>query len=111
MWKPRTNIKKRINGRSGNWCQKWQLCDADSVSFEWQYKDVLIKVHYVGIFYKILEYSNDVKKDIEINSVNDDSLGADFYEISQMNKGQLSSIVNLELERLVYILNYLILYL
>ena len=50
----------------------FELIDADSVSFDWQYDNELIKVHHTGIFYKILSYENEIKNNIEIDSVNDD---------------------------------------
>ena len=80
-----------------------ELFDADSVSFEWQFKeDILVKVHHTGIFYKILNYKNEIKKELEVDEVNDDSLGADFYEIDKLSKDELSSIAILELEKLGY---------
>lgn len=80
-----------------------ELFDADSVSFEWQFKeDILVKVHHIGIFYKVLNYKNEIKKELEVDEVNDDSLGADFYEINKLSKDELSSIAILELEKLGY---------
>ena len=38
----------------------------------------------------------------EVDEVNDDSLGADFYEIDKLSKDELSSIAILELEKLGY---------
>ena len=81
----------------------YELFDADSVAFEWQFKeDVLVKVHHTGIFYKVLDYKNDIKKEVEVDEVNDDSLGADFYEIDKLSKDELSAIAILELEKLGY---------
>ncbi|MGN1372086.1 MAG: NUDIX domain-containing protein [Candidatus Coprovivens sp.] len=81
----------------------YDLFDADSVSFEWQFKeDVLVKVHHTGIFYKVFDYKNEIKNDVNVDEVNDDSLGADFYEISKLNKSMLSNIAILELEKLGY---------
>ena len=83
----------------------FELIDADSVSFDWQYDNNLIKVYHTGIFYKILSYENEIKSNIEIDSVNDDSLGAEFYDIDKLSKKDLSSIAIIELEKLGYVLN------
>ena len=82
--------------------KKYELFDTDSVTFECPYKDLLIKGHHVGIFYKVLEYSGVIKNEVEIDDKNDDSLGAEFYEISKLNKEQLSYIAIMELEKLGY---------
>ena len=39
---------------------------------------------------------------MEVDLVNDDSLGAKFYKISELRKNQLSNIAILELEELGY---------
>ena len=44
----------------------------------------------------------EIKKELEVDEVNDDSLGADFYEIDKLSKDELSSIAILELEKLGY---------
>ena len=51
--------------------QNYELFDADSVSFDWNYKDMLIKVYHVGIFYKVIDYNNEIKKDVKIDEVTD----------------------------------------
>lgn len=84
---------------------EYELFDADSVSFDWQFKeDIIVKVHHTGIFFEINDYKNDIKKSVEIDEQNDDSLGAEFYEIESLSKEQLSAIAVLELEKLGYML-------
>ncbi len=84
---------------------EYELFDADSVSFDWQFKeDIIVKVHHTGIFFKINDYKNDIKKLVEIDEQNDDSLGAEFYDIGSLSKEQLSAIAILELEKLGYML-------
>lgn len=82
--------------------KEYKLFDADSVTFGWPYKDLLINGHHVGIFYRVLEYSGAIKNEVEIDEKNDDSLGNEFYEISKLNKEQLSYIAIMELEKLGY---------
>lgn len=81
---------------------EYELLDVDSVNVIWNYNDMIIDVHHIGIFYKIINYNNEIKKVIEIDKKNDDSKGADFYEISKLKKEELSAIVILELEKLGY---------
>ena len=112
--RPVETLKRELMEEVGIEVIDSELFDADSVSFEWQFKeDILVKVHHTGIFYKILNYGantlifiiiskNEIKKELEVDEVNDDSLGADFYEIDKLSKDELSSIAILELEKLGY---------
>ena len=66
-------------------------------------KDIVNLIRDIkNIFYKINSYSNEIKKNISIDEVNDDSLGADFYEIDKLTANDLSLIALLELEKLGY---------
>lgn len=101
--KPEDALKRELMEEVGIEVVDYQLFDADSVFFDWQVKeDVLVKVHHIGIFFKVLSYTNEIKKEVEVNDVNDDSLGADFFDISKLSKNELSAIVILELEKLGY---------
>lgn len=101
--KPEETLKRELMEEVGIEVVDFQLYDADSISFEWQYKeDVLVKVHHIGIFFNILKYNNEIKKDVSVDDINDDSLGADFYDIKELSKNQLSAIALLELEKLGY---------
>lgn len=76
----------------------YKLFDADSVSFEWQFKeDILVKVHHTGIFFIISNFNHEIKKEVSVDEVNDDSLGAEFFDIKE-----LSAIAIMELEKLGY---------
>ena len=48
------------------------------------------------------EEKGTIEKEVEVNDVNDDSLGADFFDISKLSKDELSAIAILELEKLGY---------
>ena len=101
--KPEDALKRELMEEVGIEVVDYQLFDADSVFFDWQVKeDVLAKVHHIGIFFKVLSYTNEIKKEVEVNEVNDDSLGADFFDISKLSKDELSAIAILELEKLGY---------
>lgn len=100
--KPEEALKRELKEETGIEIKDYQLYDADSVTIEWYNQEELIQTHHIGIFYKISEYTNEVRKNIKIDSQNDDSLGAEFYEIKNLNKSELSSIAILELEKLGY---------
>ena len=101
--RPEVALKREMQEEVGIIINDYKIFDADSVSFPCQYKeDVLVKVHHTGIFYQIFNYENDIKKEIKIDEVNDDSLGADYYDITKLNKKDLSAIAILELEKLGY---------
>lgn len=102
---PETALKRELLEETGISLTEYELFDANSVNVIWNHsKDLSLNVHHIGIFYKVLSYQNDIKKEIEIDKINDDSLGADFYDINKLTKEQLSDIAILELEKLGYIL-------
>lgn len=101
--RPEDALKRELLEEVGIEVSECELFDADSVAFELQFKeDILVKVHHTGIFYKVLNYNNEIKKEVKIDEVNDDSLGAEFYEIDSLSKDNLSAIALLELNKLGY---------
>ena len=104
--RPEETLKRELIEEVGIKIKDYKLFDADSVSFEWQFKeDVLVKVHHTGIFYQVFNYANEIKQNVKIDEVNDDSLGAEFYAIKDLTKDRLSAIAILELEKLGYEIN------
>lgn len=100
---PEVALKREFMEETGLDIIKYELYDANSVKVKWKYDtDTKIMVHHVGIFYKILDYKNEIKKNINIDSKNDDSLGAEFYEISKLKKEEVSAITLIELQKLGY---------
>lgn len=102
---PTETLKRELLEETGLEIEEYQLFDANSVIVEWKYNDNRIKTHHTGIFYKILSYKNEIKQELTINEINDDSLGAKFYDINKLTKNILSEITILELEKLGYKLN------
>lgn len=103
--RPEDALKRELFEETGINITKYELFDTDSINIDWYQDDIKIKTHHIGIFYKILEYQNEIKENIEIDSKNDDSLGAKFYNIQELTKSNLSNIAILELEKLGYKLN------
>lgn len=103
--RPNETLIREFDEETGLAITDYSLFDVDSVNFLYKENDKSIMVHHVGIFYKILGYENDIKENISVDLVNDDSLGAGFYKISSLRKKDLSKIAILELEKLGYELN------
>ena len=100
---PEETLKRELLEETGIEILEYVLFDANSVQINWKTKEnVDVKTHHVGIFYIIKKYQNEIKKHIDIDNINDDSLGADFYDINKLTKDKLSSIAILELEKLGY---------
>jgi len=99
---PEETLKREILEEVGIEIKNYELYDANSVLVDWNWDGDLYKVHHVGFFYKVLNYTKKIKKEVYIDSHNDDSLGADFYEISELSRDNLSNIAILELEKLGY---------
>ena len=97
--RPIQSLKREFKEEVGIDVNEVKLFDADSVSFKWNYNNEIINVHHVGIFYKIIDYNGDILKEIEVNDVNDDSLGADFYEIDKLKENELSKIACMEIKK------------
>lgn len=99
---PEQTLIRELNEEVGIDVTNYELFDTNSVVLEWMHKEELEKVHHLGIFYKILDYNNDVLEKIKIDEKNDDSLGARFYEIDKLRKNELSDIAKLEIEKFGY---------
>jgi len=100
---PDEALKRELLEEVGIEIKNYELFDADSVSFEWDVQaGASVKVHHIGIFYKINDYTNEIKETIAIDDINDDSLGAAFYEIKKLTKNNLSKIALMELKKLGY---------
>ena len=99
---PEETLIREIEEEVGIKVLEYELFDGNSVTFEWEHKGELEQGHHIGFFYKITKYNNTINSNIELSDKNDDSLGAQFYNISKLSKDDLSLIASLELERLGY---------
>ena len=97
---PLETLKREFKEEVGINIIDCELFDADSVNVDWYYKNDLIKVHHIGIFYKIIKYDGEIIKDNIIDEVNDDSMGAEFYDIDKLKENELSKIAIMELKKL-----------
>lgn len=99
---PEETLTRELQEEVGITPTNYELFDAGSVLAKWKYKDDIINVHHIGIFYIIKDYEGTIKENVEIDEQNDDSLGASFYNIKDLKKENLSLITILELEKLGY---------
>ena len=97
---PEETLIREFQEESGIKLTEYELFDTDSVIAKWNYNGEMINVHHIGIFYIIKKYEGILKENIELDSKNDDSLGASFYNIKDLKKENLSLITILELEKL-----------
>ena len=97
--RPIETLKREFKEEVGIDVLECTFLDSDSVFFDWYYNNELIKVHHIGIFYKITKYEGDVLKDNIITEVNDDSLGAEFYDINSLKESGLSKIAWMEIKK------------
>lgn len=102
--KPIEALKRELKEELGIELLSSKLIDTDSVTFKWTYNNQLYNWQHIGIFYEIKDYKNEIKKEINIDKQNDDSKGADFYNINELKKDNLSQITILILEKLGYTL-------
>lgn len=102
--KPEETLTRELLEEVGISGKKYELVDANSVVFQWEYQKEKLNWHHIGIFYKVLEYDQKIKKKVKITSKNDDSLGASFYDINKLKKEELSEIALLVLINLGYII-------
>ena len=98
--RPIDTLKREFKEEVGLDVIKASLFDVDSVSFEWKNNDEIINVHHIGIFYKIEEYDGIIKKENIVDDVNDDSLGADYYNICDLKENELSKIAIMEINKI-----------
>ena len=99
--RPFDTLKRELKEEVGINVLEFELFDTDSVNFEWNYQGKIINVHHIGIFYKIIKYEGNIKKENVIDEINDDSLGAEFYEIDKLNRDSLSRIAMMELNKII----------
>lgn len=100
--KPGITLVRELEEEVGIKVTDYELFDGNSITFEWTHKGEIEQGHHLGFFYKINKYENDINSDVLINEKNDDSLGAQFYDIKKLKKSELSYIANLEIEQLGY---------
>jgi len=93
-------LKRELLEEVGIEILDYNLFDVVSTNIKWIYKDELVETKHIAILYLINDYKNDIKENIEITEINDDSMGAEYFDISKLTKEQLSNIALLGLQKL-----------
>ena len=76
--------------------KEYKLFDAESVVVDWIHHEQNENMHHIGIFYIVTLEDNSLKSDAD----GQDSLGAKWYEISDLTENDVSPLVWIELEKL-----------
>lgn len=95
-------LKRELQEEVGIEITDYKLFDVVSTNIKWIHKNEELETKHIAILYMINEFKNDIKDTIEITDINDDSMGAEYYDISKLEKEQLSNISVLALEKLGY---------
>ena len=93
-------LKRELLEEVGIEILDYNLFDVVSTNIKWIYKDELVETKHIPILSLINDYKNDIKENIEITEINDDSMGAEYFDISKLTKEQLSNIALLGLQKL-----------
>lgn len=96
--RPEDTLKRELKEEVGIDNISFELFNTDSVLIEWEHKGELEEIHHIGIFYLINSYINEINNEIKIDLINDDSKGADFYNIDLLKENELSSIANIAIK-------------
>lgn len=80
----------------------YKLFDIVTTNVQWNHKNEMLETKHIAILYIINEFINDIKENVEITDINDDSKGAEYYDIKKLKKEQLSNISILALEKMGY---------
>ena len=95
-------LKRELLEEVGIEILDYNLFDVISTNIKWIYKDELVETKHIAILYSIKDYKHDIKENIEITEINDDSMGAEYFDIDKLTKEQLSNIVLLSLQKLKF---------
>ena len=93
-------LKRELLEEVGIEILNYNLFDVVSTNIKWIYKDELVETKHIAILYLIKDYKNDIKENIEITEINDDSMGSEYFDIDKLTKEQLSNIALLGLQKL-----------
>ena len=98
--KPEDTLKRELKEEVGIDIISYELFDGNSTTFNWVHKGEEEHGHHIGFFYLIKDYNGNISDNIDIDSINDDSKGAKFYDIDKLDKDNLSNIAFIEIEKI-----------
>lgn len=96
---PEETLKRELMEEAGVLVKEYSLMDVTSATFKWQMEpDLWEYLHHIGILYQVSVEDLKLKSDAD----GLDSEGADWYNISDLSKNQLSLFTIYALEKLGY---------
>lgn len=99
MERPDEALKREIMEEAGIGIDNYSLLDVTSVNIKWEMEPGLCEdLHHIGILYKVETSDLDLKT--ETDGI--DSDGADWYQINDLTKEELSPFTVYGLEKLGY---------
>lgn len=99
---PADTLIRELKEEVGINVKDYKVLDANSVNLAWEHKGEIENIKHIFILYEVLNYEGNIKDNIEITEINDDSKGASFYSIKELKRDELSLITISALERLGY---------
>ena len=96
--KPVETLKRELLEETGVNIKSFKLYDANSVVVDWLHHEEMENMHHIGIIYIVDIESDNVKE----KSDGQDSLGAKWIAIEELNKDIISPLVYEELIKLGY---------
>lgn len=94
--RPEETLKREIKEELGADIKSFKLFDSESVVVDWIHHEQEEHMHHIGIFYIVKLLKKGLKKDAD----GQDSLGANWYKIDELNKDEVSPLVWIELNKL-----------
>ena len=96
-------LRREFLEETGLIVEDFTLYDEDTVVFDFEYEGKMIRHSHKGTYYIINKYNGTVQNKVELDQYNNDSLGAKFYNISELKEENLSKIAIMELKKLGYL--------
>lgn len=96
-------LKRELKEETGIEITDYKLFDVVTTNIKWNHKNELEEIKHIAILYIINDFKNEIKNNIAITHINDDSMGAEYYDIVKLKNDELSNIALLALEKLNYI--------
>ena len=97
---PKVALARELKEEVGITPMDYELFDGNSVNVSWTHNEEFEDITHIGFFYLIKSFEGDIKESNAIDSVNDDSMGAQFYDIDSLTSDMLSSIASLEISKI-----------
>ena len=89
-------LKRELMEEAGILVKEAKLFDVATKTIKWQMtEDTIEDLYHIGILYEIKEFANELKKEPD----NIDSLGADWYKISELDLEDLTPFAKFVVEK------------